>query len=216
MSSESGHQKDLVLLVPDCNYEKGLNELLQRSESLGIRPISFGIYVHMHRDPGCLLEAHEFLRALAHEFHYALVLFDRDGCGHSGQRDAIQREVQTRLSRAGWSDRSDVLVTDPELDAWVWSDSPNVDRALGWGPDRPPLRDWLRQRGLLDPDGIKPRRPKEAMEQALRAAGRPRSASIYAQLGKRVGVNRCTDATFAELRQVLQRWFPPSPGHVGL
>ena len=196
------------MLVPDCNYEKGLGALLQRPESLAIRPISFGIYVHMHRDPGCLLEAHEFLRGLAGEFRYALVLFDREGCGRHGHRDAIEAEVQARLDQAGWRGRNRVLVTEPELDVWVWSDSPHVERALGWPAQRPALRDWLQERGLLSGGQMKPRYPKEAMQEVLRKTSRPRSASIYAELGKRVSVQRCVDPTFQELKEVLRGWFP--------
>jgi len=210
LSSQPGYQKDLVLLVPDCNYEKGLAELLQRHQSLAIRPISFDIYVHMHRDPGCCLEAHEFLRRFAGEFRHALVLFDREGCGHLGRRDEIEAEVQARLDRAGWRGRSRVLVTEPELDVWVWSDSPHVELALGWSAEHPALRNWLRQRGFLGEGEAKPRRPKEAMEEVLRRTRRPRSASVYAQLGMRVSVERCADPAFQELRQVLQRWFPLS------
>ena len=198
------------MLVPDCNYEKGLNELLQRAESLGIRPVSFDIYVHMHRDPGCLRESHEFLRGLAGEFRHALVLFDREGCGHAGRRNEIEAEVQARLDWTGWRGRSRVLVTEPEFDVWVWSDSPHVERALGWPAGRPALREWLRQRGLLSEGQMKPRRPKEAMEQVLRTTKRPRSASIYAELGKQVSVERCADPAFQGLREALQRWFPLS------
>jgi len=210
LNSQPGYQKDLVLLVPDCNYDKGLEKLLHRHQSLAIRPISFDIYVHMHRDPGCRLEAHEFLRGLAGEFSYALVLFDKEGCGRTGPSGLIEAEVQARLDQAGWKGRSRVLVTEPEFDVWVWSDSPHVERALGWPAGLPGLRNWLRERGFLGEGEAKPRRPKEAMEEVLRRTRRPRSASVYAQLGMRVSVERCADPAFQELRQVLHRWFPLS------
>ncbi len=204
----SDPRKDLVLLVPDCNYEKGLTALLKRPQSLGIRPISFDIYIHTNRDPGCLRQAHDFLRPFASDFSYALILFDREGCGKASSRGDLEKDVAERLNNAGWRDRNTVLVIEPELDIWVWSDSPLVDSCLGWPQGQPALRTWLREQKFLSKSATKPDRPKEAMEAVLRRTKRPRSASIYAKLGQRVGVNRCADPAFQELKTTLRNWFP--------
>jgi hypothetical protein len=62
------------------------------------------------------------------------VLFDYYGCGaeHEMAPEEIEDEVEEKLSRSGWEDRARCVVIDPELEVWVWSDSPEVDRCLGW------------------------------------------------------------------------------------
>jgi hypothetical protein len=53
----------------------------------------------------------------------------------------------------------------------------------------------------------KPDRPKEAMEEALRRSRTPRSSSLYAELARKVGVQRCVDSAFQQFRDMLCRWF---------
>lgn len=55
--------------------------------------------------------------------------------------------------------------------------------------------------------GIKPVRPKEAMEDALRSVRLPRSSALYRQLAQQVSLSRCTDESFLKLRKILQTWF---------
>lgn len=200
--------KDLAVLVPDCNYEEGIQALLGRPRALGIADVSFDIYTHMHRDPGCLRQAHDFLRPFIGEYRFAMVLFDREGCGSDAARSAIESSVQDRLERNGWPGRCRVLVVDPEFDVWVWSDSPHVPDALGWPREYGDLRAWLDNCQFATDGGSKPSRPKEAMEAVLRVAHKPRSASIYALLGKQVSVERCTDPAFSAFKETLRDWFP--------
>ena len=54
-------RKDLILLVADKNMEASLKGLLTRFRSLKLRQVTFDLYVHPERDPGCLLRAHDFL-----------------------------------------------------------------------------------------------------------------------------------------------------------
>ena len=96
----------------------------------------------------------------------------------------------------------------PELENWVWSDSPKVDLALGWEGKTLPLRDWLREKGLLHAGAVKPSEPKRAVELALRTVYKPRSSAIYFELAQEVSTDRCTDPAFAKLRRCLREWFP--------
>lgn len=96
---------------------------------------------------------------------------------------------------------------DPELETWVWSESPHVDAALGWSGRSPDLRSWLTERGWLDSGNPKPRRPKEAVEKALWAIRKARSSAIYAQLARKVTVSGCVDPAFSKLKATLQTWF---------
>lgn len=204
----SSNRKDLIVLVPGKDEAAAIRGILARRRALGIRSVNAEIQFHPDRDPGCRLRAHEFLRRESGRFEHALVLFDSEGCGAEDQtRHELESEVEQRLSTAGWGDRAAVVVIEPELEAWVWGDTPHVDEALGWKDKRPSLRDWLISEGFLAEDDAKPGRPKEAMEKALRLARKKRSSAVYGQLAKRVSFQRCTDPSFLQLRQILSGWF---------
>jgi len=203
-------RKDLVLLLADRNMVSALQGLLERHESLAIRLVEAEFFVHPDRDPACLLRSHEFLRPFVKQYDHALVLFDREGCGKERlSREELERQVEGRLSASGWERRSAAVVLDPELEVWVWSDSPHVEDVLGWTGRIPGLRSWLDNQGLFELADAKPRRPKEAMQMALRASRKPRSSSLYFQLAKRVSLTGCIDPAFRKFRDTLQSWFPP-------
>jgi len=202
-------RKDLVILVADDNMKAAIRGLLQRPEALGIRPLSTDVFVHVHRDPGVLNGAHEFLAPFRERYAHALVMFDREGCGREESAEELGREVQSRLDGAGWIKRSAVIVLDPELEIWVWSDSPHVPEALGVSSDD--LASLLRAK--YRPEGpVKPNHPKEALEEALLRSRTPRSSSIYSWLAQKVSLRRCTDQAFLQLKTCLQQWFPPEGG----
>ena len=204
-------RKDLILLVADKNMEASLRGLLSRAQSLRFRSVAFDLFVHPDRDPGCLRRAHDFLRPFASRYERALVLLDHAGCGREAvERSGLESELEGRLGDAGWGDRAAAIVISPELENWVWSDSPHIDRALGWVGREVPLKDWLVEKGFLDAGAIRPARPKEAVELALRTAYKPRSSSIYFELAQSVSTDRCTDPAFLKLKRCLREWFAPS------
>lgn len=124
----------------------------------------------------------------------------------------MEAKIEDNLSRTGWKDRSAAIVIDPELEVWVWSDSPVVEKQLKWSSRYPGLRDWLVSKGFLRADATKPSRPKEAVEAVLREVRLPRSSSLYRALAERVSLAKCTDRAFEKLRSTLQRWFGISAG----
>lgn len=204
--------KNLVLLVPDKNIEHTIKGVLTRHQALGIRQLvyqrDFDCFVHPEHDPGCLRTSESFLRPFANQYEHALVLFDREGCGKDQlPREIIEQEVETRLSQSGWDGRANVIVLDPEIEIWVWSDSPHVNKVLGWEGKQPDLRTWLANQSFLAPGQLKPERPKEAMETALRQSGKSRSSALYFQLAEKVSLNRCVDPAFLKLKNTLQQWF---------
>ena len=77
-------------------------------------------------------------------------MFDHEG---SGQEDKTAVEVtsdlKTRLEQNGWKDRAEIILLEPELEAWVWSVSPHVDEVLGWKNRTPTLREWLIQKQFV-------------------------------------------------------------------
>jgi hypothetical protein len=200
---------DLVVLVADRNAEAAIEGLLTRGRSLGLEIGAYRIFVHPEKDPGCRLHGHELLRIHQKNYQFALMLFDREGCGAEDKlRDELEREAEQRLEIVGWKDRCGVIVLEPELDIWIWSDSPLVDEHLNWSGRNPKLREWLKQQGYVFADGIKPVRPKEALEKVLREVRKPRSSSLYKDLASVVGLERCVDPAFHKLRALLQKWFP--------
>ncbi len=202
--------KDLVALVADANIEAALQGLLRRCESLGIRNVSAEVFVHPERDPGCLRRPAQFLKPMAGRFGHALVVFDLEGCGSRGAAPTeLETKVTEALNSTGWGGRAGAVVLCPELEAWVWSDSPEVDQVLGWSGRVPGLRSWLAERGFLAEGQVKPDRPKEAVELALREVRRPRSSRYYRELAEKVSVRRCQDAAFGRFLRILQEWFPP-------
>jgi hypothetical protein len=204
--------KDLFILAADKNIEAGIAMLLKRHEALLIRPISFDLATHPRRDPGCFHECHEFLRAFTGQYLHALVIFDAAWEGAAiADRESLEEEVRNRFSQNGMSDYADVVVIAPELEAWVWSDSPHVDRILGWEGGVFRLREWLEEVGLWKPNVLKPDDPKAAVEVTLERARIARSSSIYAQLASSVSVERCSDVAFGDLKHLLRRWFPRDP-----
>jgi hypothetical protein len=198
--------KDLVVLVADKNMETAVKRLIEkRHKSLGIRQVQADVFAHPERDPGVFHKAHIFLQPFRSEYRYALVMFDHEGCGQENKpAQQVEQEVKQRLEQSGWQGRCEVIVLEPELEAWVWSSSPHVPKVLGLTPEQ--LQQIL-QRFPKTHLG-KPQRPKEAMEECLRQAKIPRSASIYAKLAETVGLKNCVEPSFVKFRQTLQNWFP--------
>lgn len=199
---------DLVALVADKNMEFALRGLMTRHQALGIRAPRFDIFVHPERDPGCLLKGHDFLTPFAGRYAYALVMFDREGCGRQAAGGELEEQLELRLATSGWAGRAACIAIDPELETWAWVDSPQVEAAMGWRGRSPGLRSWLSETGFWTPDTPKPSRPKEAFEAALREVHLPRSSAVYQTLAQRVTLQSCTDRAFLKLKGTFSRWFP--------
>jgi hypothetical protein len=200
---------DLVALVADKNMEAAIQGLLARPQALQVRPLTHHVHVHPYRDPGCCREGVDFLRPFVKLYEYALLIFDHEGCGREEDPpEAIEGSLRQRLEATGWGDRAAVIVLQPELEIWVWSDSPEVARSLGWTRGMSDLRRWLGDEELWPEESVKPPDPKAAVERTLRHVRKPRSSALYESLARSVSLQRCTDPAFAKLRQVLMDWFP--------
>jgi hypothetical protein len=92
-----GTPKPLVILTADKNAQFAIRELVSRPTDLGIRPIEFDCYPHPGHDSGVYKRAHEFLIAFL-KWDYALVVFDREGCGHDDKpRELLESAVENLL-----------------------------------------------------------------------------------------------------------------------
>ncbi|MBI1849324.1 MAG: hypothetical protein HYR85_03165 [Planctomycetes bacterium] len=201
--------EDLVVLVADKDIEQSLRGLFDRPPALKISPIRPEILTHPNRDSGRYHTGHEILAAYASHSKHGLIVFDRAWEGApSKDRRVLEQDVEAKLS-AAWSDRARCIVIEPEVENWVWSDSPNIDVALGWQGREPKLRTWLGQQNLWPTGQSKPPDPKKAFEKALREVNLPPSSSVFRKIADTVSFTRCKDESFREVVSTLRKWFPP-------
>lgn len=201
--------RDLVILVADRDMEQAVDKAVRRAQALGIRSIDFEIFLHQYHDNGCRTASLDVLRPLADKYQHALVLFDHEGSGAEHRSlDEVEAHVRNDLEINGWQDRAHVIAIDPELEIWMWSNSPEVDRALGWSGRQPPVRDWLTSKGFEIQSNGKPTRPKEALHRALREVRKQPSPALFAQVAEKASFARCTDRSFLRFCDILRTWFP--------
>jgi hypothetical protein len=197
---------DLVILAADKDIEYALRGLCTRHQSLGIRPLQgLQLLTHPQHDPGVFKTGPEVIRSYAPTCGHALLVLDWAWEG-APSKASIEQDIDTRL-RPVWGSRARTICIDPEVEVWVWSDSPHVATELGWG-NLQSLRAYLEAEGLWKAPAQKPSDPKAAFRAALHEKRRPPSASIFQNLGQRVGLARCHDPAFGQLRAHLQSWFP--------
>ncbi len=199
--------KDLVLLVADKNAQFALKGALGRPEALGIRPIEFEFRVHPGRDGGARKSGPEVLALERRRFQHALLVLDFEGCGTDlPDATALEAQLDAGLS-AHWKGAAKSIAIEPELDVWVWGADNAVEAAIEW-PTGKSVRDWLRERDFAFEANGKPKRPKEALEAALRLPDLPRSSALYQTIAEKISLRRCGDEAFIRLRQQLIEWFP--------
>ena len=207
--------RDCVFLLADKNMEGAFTGFFMRDGfhlSLGIQHFTFDrtmdILVASGNDPDIYTRAHELLRSYRRTHRFAVVVLDNAWEGSPGV-EMIQNTVQENMISSGWHRRRfEVVVIDPELEAWIWQDSQHVASAFRF-TQRSSLRQWLGEQGLWNADAAKPADPKRAVEVTLRTSRLPRSSAIYRQITSRISVQGCTDSAFHRLSDALRRWFPP-------
>ncbi len=200
---------DLGVLVADKDMQQALRGLLERSSSLEIRPL-VGVRVEAMQghDPAVRLRGVQFARNVFARTHaHLLLVMDLEGSGASEPAESIEAQLDEQL-RAQWGERGRAVVIDPELEAWVWSRSPNVGPELGFESTEI-LRNWLVERGLWRPGAPKPIRPKDAVLAALRESRLQVSSARFAALAHKVSLRNCEDRAFGRLVATLREWFPP-------
>jgi hypothetical protein len=201
-------QKDLIVLVADKDARLAMQGILSRHQSLGIRPISYSIEQHPDHDGGCRTKGVSYLHGAISLYSHALLIFDHEGCGQEETTASdLEIELDEKLNDSGWSNRAHTLIIEPELDVWVWSDSPHVLQALGWNEDYAGLKARLSQQGLWNAGELKPRRPKESMEWVLRQSQKVRSSAIYGSIAGKITFRDCQDRCFGKRVTILQEWF---------
>lgn len=204
----SNYSYDLFVLVADRDMEASIQGILSRHESLGIKEITTTIKRHHNRDSGCFKNGFQLMRDYASTHKHGLLIFDRHGCGKENRsREQLEVDVCKTLSINGWGNRAEVIIIDPELENWIWSDSPEVDRCLKWDNQDISLRGWLKDKDLWQSEHSKPADPKSALITTIRETNKPLSPSIFQDLARTVSLNRCTDPSFEKLKSTLKLWF---------
>lgn len=197
---------DLALLVPCAATENICSGALERPRALGIRPVTFRIFVEAGRDGGARTRGPSILRAQRYRFTHALLIFDYEGSGANVSATELERTLDDRLAE-DWGDRAKSIVVEPEIDAWMWGNETHLCRAFGWPIDRG-VRATLSERGFAFDNNDKPHRPKEALEAMCAELKVPLSASLYREVAERTSLQRCIDPAFVRLRATMSHWFP--------
>ncbi len=199
--------KDIIFLVADKDAEFLLRGLLPRLPiTQGIENFSYDIKTHVNHDPACKNESSEFLRPFISQYRFAIVIFDYEGCGQSSKSsESIENEVSEKLSKNGWNERNSVIVIKPELENWIWVSSPSLAKAIDWKPND--LQEWLNINHNISSSNLKPQKPKEVFDKALRIAKVPHSSSIFEEVAANASFKNCVDVSFQKMIKQLTIWF---------
>lgn len=199
---------DLVCLVADKSMEASARAILERPNAIGVRPFAFEVLRHPQHDPGCFHHSARILSGYSSRAEHALVLLDHEWDGVPGDPvHELEAQVVESLG-PDWQHRAGAVVIAPELEAWVFTDSPHVPAALGWDvATMGDFRTALADQGFWPHGSIKPPDPKAAMDWALRKIGQPRSSAIFRDIASNVSLRRCRDESFGRFRGHLTRWF---------
>jgi len=127
--------------------------------------------------------------------------------GAPGDAKYLRENIRQQLYKNGWdTSNANVIVIEPELEIWVWSDSSVVAEELRLTWDK--IKALAQKRGDWPQNQMKPTRPKELLAAILRQQNSPHSSALFQALAARIGLTRCQDNAFILLRQILQNWFP--------
>jgi hypothetical protein len=207
--------RDCVFLVSDINMAAAFRGFLCRDRfhsSLGCGQFQFDpredlLVDGAGNDSGVYTRAHELLRPYLQSHRHAVVGLDSEWAGSPGA-ERIITDISNKLLANGWNHhRFAVVVIEPELEAWIWQDSPHIASAFRYRSEQP-LRHLLAGEGFWAATALKPERPKESMEFVLQRTRRPRSSAVYEEVTRRVSIKGCTDSAFQRLSANLRAWFP--------
>jgi len=102
--------------------------------------------------------------------------------------------IEDSLSKH-WVDRAAAVVIDPELENWLWTDSPHVAKEIGWPDGMAALREWPLNEGFLAQGRSKPNAQRLHWK---RRCGSLRSAdqAPLSDLASKVSLRQCIDPAF--------------------
>lgn len=208
-------KRDCVFFVADKSIGEtfiGFLSRPDREEMLGCGPFAFDpredVFVaNGQNDPGIYNRGGELLRPFQHTHHKAVLVLDCDWDASPGQT-AIIDNVTRQLTESGWAaDAVAVIAIDPELEQWIWQDSPILANELRLNAPQG-LKAALQARDLWPQQLPKPPAPKELFNQLRRENNVKVSSSTFRRIASRVPIAACRDSEFLRLVAQLQAWFP--------
>ena len=153
-----------------------------------------GVYKHCHS----MLQENGYM-----ETHDRLVVICDQQFGSENPAVEVRTNILETLRKNGWgNDRADVVVIDPELEVWIWQDSPHVQLAIGFR-DIGSLREALKKAGSWPEGENKPNEPKELFQKLCRQYRTPYSSALYRDIVEKVSVAGCRDPAFLQLLSTL-------------
>ena len=166
--------KDLLVVAADKSMQQALKGLLARPQALGIREVEVDIYPHPRHDPGCALRGVEFMSDWSDQYHHGLLMFDHEGSGREQTHpQELQKALNEDFANSAWGERAKTVILCPELEVWVWSDSPHVSRVAGWGNGNRQLRSWLIEQNISKKVNQSPHVPRKLFRQRCTSPERP-------------------------------------------
>lgn len=216
--------RDCIFLVADSQMEatfKGFLGRVDAFQQLGTGQFEFDSTQDIIRatggnDPGVYVRGHLLLDLYKVSHRYAVIVLDNQWDGSPGVTQ-IEKGIANNMLASGWAaDQFVVIVIDPELEAWIVQDAPEILTLfrLSLNSYMSP-KPWLVDQGLWEDALPKPTDPKTALQQLLRqstAQRVPPSAANYQKITRCISVQHCIDPSFHKLRSTLQTWFPPATG----
>lgn len=156
----------------------------------------------------------ELARRYKNDFERVILLWDHDGSGWERRFTAEDAEsaMLSRLGGVTWKGASAAIVLVPELEEWIWHNTPSL--RAHFGIEERELDGWTAelagQLGIPARE-ISARRPKELFEHVvynrLRRTISPRD---FASIAKRASLRDWQRSrSFGQLVAVLRTWFPP-------
>ena len=199
--------KDLFVFVADADAQAVLKTVLQRHQSLQIRPITFDVDRHTMRDNGMVRDGPELLglRLKKSEYERVLLVWDYAGSGQRSDATECAAAVRARLEQVSWRDRCAAVVIVPELEEWLWHNPASIAKVLNVSAaDLNQTADDGPMKPLLEEP------PKEKFERVLyrqlRCKPLPRDFERIAQTASLAQWRN--SSSFALSCDVLRAWFP--------
>jgi hypothetical protein len=147
------------------------------------------------------------MRPFHNTHHKAVVVLDCEWDGSPGQA-SIRDTISRQLVESGWEPaRFAVIAIDPELEEWIWQDSPVLEKALRH-QGATTLREMLAARNLWPLGLAKPPEPKKVFDQIRQENRVKKSSSVFRHIAAEVLIAACIDPEFQRLVAILQTWFP--------
>lgn len=211
-----GTKRPLVFLVADKAMQQMLEGFFTRAEfhrTLGCAPFAIDprpnrdVFVAAgQNDSGLYKRARALLAPHLHTHERAVVMVDNDFSASKGAEDVRER-VRTDIAAIWDEELTEVLVLDPEIEAWFWQpDNPHIAREMGYRGVS--YRRELESAGFWPAGCPKPPRPKEAREHLNRLHRLDPSDAVFRRIAAQVSVKGCVDPAFETLRHALCTWFP--------